>query len=59
MESEESMNIVIGFVNGREKIIKADDYSVDEENGYLKILKDDYEVGMVAFSQIVYWFMED
>lgn len=53
------MNLVIGFVNGREKIIKADDYRVDEEKGYLRILKDDYEIGMIAFNQIVYWFVED
>ena len=59
MESEGFMNIVIGFVNGREKNIKVDDYSVDEEKGYLKILRDDYEVGIIAFNQIVYWFVED
>lgn len=53
------MSIIIGFVNGREKNFKVDDYSIDEEKGYLRILKDDYDIGMIAFNQIVYWFVED
>ena len=52
------MNLVVGFVNGREKNFKVDDYDFDEETGYLKILRENYEIGIIAFNQIVYLFVE-
>ena len=53
------MNLVVSFVNGREKTFKIDDYVFDEDVGYLRISKDDVEIGMIAMSQIIYWYVED
>lgn len=52
------MNLVVSFVNGREKTFKIDDYVFDEDVGYLRISKDDVEIGMIAMSQIIYWYVE-
>lgn len=53
------MNLVVSFVNGREKVFKIDDYVFDEDLGYLRIAKDDAEIGMISVSQIIYWYVED
>ena len=53
------MNLVVSFVNGREKLFKVDDYLFDEDAGYLRFFKDNVEVGMIAINQIVYWYVED
>lgn len=53
------MNLVVSFVNGREKVFKIDDYVFDEDLGYLRIAKDDVEIGMISVSEIIYWYVED
>lgn len=53
------MNLVVSFVNGREKLFKIDDIDFDEDTGYLEIYKDDSRIGMIAINQIVYWYLED
>lgn len=52
------MNLVVSFVNGREKLFKVDDYLFDEDTGYLRFFKDNAEIGMIAINHIVYWFVE-
>ena len=52
------MNLVVCFVNGREKLFKVDDYCFDEEVGYLKLYSGNVEIGMIAINQIVFWFVE-
>ena len=52
------MNLVVSFVNGREKYFKVDDYSVDEDMGYLKIYQNDVAIGMISLNQVVYWYAE-
>ena len=53
------MNLVVSFVNGREKLFKIDDYLFDEDIGYLRIFKDNAKTGMIAINHIVYWYVED
>lgn len=53
------MNLVVSFLNGREKYFKVDDYLVDEDMGYLKIYQKGVETGMISLNQIIYWFVED
>lgn len=53
------MNLIVSFINGREKSFRVDDYDFDEDIGYLKIFRDDSEIGRIAINQIVYWFEED
>ena len=53
------MNLVVSFVNGREKLFKIGDYLFDEDIGYLRLFKDNAETGMIAINHIVYWYVED
>ena len=53
------MNLVVSFVNGREKLFKVDDYDFDEDVGYLKLYSEKGQSGMIAINHIVYWFVED
>ena len=59
MESEGYMNLVVGFVSGKERKFYVDDYDVNEELGYLKAYKDDLQIGPSSFNQVCYWFVED
>lgn len=52
------MNLVVSFVNGREKLFKVDEYKVDEDMGYFKLIKNGNTVGMIALNQINFWFVE-
>ena len=53
------MNLVIGFVNGKERKFNVDDFDVSEDLGYLKAFKDDLQIGMFSFNQVSYWYVED
>ena len=53
------MNLVVSFVNGREKYFKVDDYLVDEGTGYLEIFQSGVKTGMISLNQIIYWYVED
>ena len=53
------MNLVVSFVNGREKLFKVDTYQTDEDMGYFKLIRDNRTVGMIALNQISYWFVEN
>lgn len=53
------MNLVVSFINGREKLFKIDDYQVDEDVGYFKLIRGRRTVGMIALNQISFWYMED
>ena len=59
MESEDGLNLVVSFINGREKLFKIDDYQVDEDVGYFKLIRGRRTVGMIALNQISFWYMED
>lgn len=53
------MNLVIGFVNGKERKFNVDDVDVSEEFGYLKAYKNKLQVGMFSINQVCYWYVED
>lgn len=53
------MNLVVSFVDGREKLFKVADYYFDEDVGYLKLYSGKVEIGMIAINQIIYWYVED
>ena len=53
------MNLVIGFVNGKERKFIVDDVDVSEEFGYLKAYKGDFQIGLFSFNQVCYWYLED
>lgn len=53
------MNLVVGFVSGKERKIIVDKVDVSEELGCLKAYKCDIQIGMFSFNQICYWFVED
>lgn len=53
------MNLVVSFVNGREKYFKVDDYCFDEEMGYLELIRCEKTAGMISLNQIICWYVED
>ena len=59
MESEGFMNLVVGLINGRSKILEADSWEADEFAGYLRAYKDDLQIGMFRLNQLSYWYLED
>lgn len=59
MESEGFMNLVVGFVSGKERKFDIDSFEVSEELGCIKAHKGDLQIGMFSFNQITYWFVEE
>ena len=53
------MNLVVGFLSGKERKIVIDSFEVSEELGCLKAYKNDLQIGMFSFNQVTYWFVED
>lgn len=53
------MNLVVSFLNGREKYFKVDDYCFDEEMGYLELIRCEKTAGMISLNQIICWYVED
>lgn len=53
------MNLVVGFVSGKERKFDIDSFEVSEELGCIKAHKGDLQIGMFSFNQITYWFVED
>lgn len=53
------MNLVVGFVSGKEKKLDIESFEVSEELGCIKAFKYDLQIGMFSFNQVTYWFVED
>lgn len=53
------VKLVVGLINGRSRTLEADDYDADEFAGYLRVFKDDLQIGMFRLNQVSYWYLED